>query len=649
MRYLHLPVLLILVLFTFSSVQAQQLIPMSDVDRYIQPELEVQGFPTTGAQIEAVRQEISQNITDELNNVVRQIGELEGGNPVGREWLQEVEQAASANTPQTAREQFISYRDRPQIDSVTGADTRPVLPQVPEGIDREASDLVNRISDSLRDIFRSEAGALPTYQYTGQRPATGLQALVERYGKEVNRINGEFAWNEQKRRQFSEALADGTSDYIQNRIDRYRNVTQRVMRRYIQIMNATQDLPIAGYWRVENEVEYQRSGTCEVYVCDGCGGGVIPQPEEEDPGEPLCGYEGDPSFLVWRGAEHPYVEGTSSIYSAATSVDIEIARDSNGATIRNMRTEHSTEYEVVAPDRIIVRDTFREIGGCTLTAEYALVLVRQDETVCNIIELPPDEGQATPEPTPVPGEPRQLRVGQPLYTDPAECDATTTPPPLGEVTLTAQPDGSMLMDYGTGQVTLYSYGSGNYEFNTGTGVQLRQIISLSLRDNGTRGYLSWSNWSGGKNCYASLDLTLPGAEPDPVSTPAPTADSSSGNDSTSPEQTAALLPGLYHAEWINLPGLCHAALQPTAPQFAEVALALPDAQTLQADYEGGQYTLINGAPGMFFALTDSETISGAASITVMDAQSASFGWTVADKGDASKSCVVMATLTRIGD
>jgi hypothetical protein len=638
---------LVVMLASFATVQAQQFIPMSDVDPYITHQLEVQQFPTTGAQIEAIRQEISQGIANEIGNVVESIGELDGVNQVGRAWLGEVEEAASANTPQTARQQWDDYRQRSTTNSE--GDDRPVLPQQPEGIDGEINDVITRVGDSVRDIFRSEAGELPQYQYTGQRPATGMQALAERYGREVNRLNAQFAWDEQRRREFAEAVADGASSYIDERIERYRNITKRMVRRFVQMMTASQELPISGYWRIEGEVEYARSGNCASYYCDGCGGGVIPQPEEEDPGEPLCGYDAAPPFLFWRGMEHPYLQGTSNIYSAATQVEIQIARNGNGATLGNLRTEHTLEYEVVAPDRIVVRDVFREIGGCSFSAEYVLVLVRPDETVCNITELP--DFSATPEPvvTPPPGESRPFRVGQPFYTDETQCDATTTPPTLDEITLTAQTDGSMRVEYAEGEITLYQQGQNYYEFNTGTGVALRQIVSLVLFEDGASGNLSWSNvdTASGKNCYASLDVTLPGAEPAPISTPAPDVADDPSQDNGVSQPASALSTGRYVAEWIELPGLCHADLEPVAPQFSEAIITVVDALTVTMDFNGETLTLENGAEGMFFALTMTSALNASTSLIVDSAESASFSWAGGDTADSSKTCVVMATLTRV--
>ena len=645
MRFFGFLALLGAMFVSMTTAQAQQLIPMSDVDPYISNQLEVQQFPTTGAQIESIRQDISREIANEISSVVEQIGELDGTNAVGRAWLGEVEEAASANTPQTAREQWDSYRQRgnPQTED------RPVLPQQPEGIDGEINDVVTRVSDSVRDIFRSEAGELPQYQYTGQRPATGLQALAERYGREVNRLNAEFAWDEQQRRQFAEAIADGASAYIDERIQRYRNVTKRVVRRFVQMMTASQELPISGYWRVEGEVEYTRSGNCAVYLCDGCGGGVIPQPEEEDPGEPLCGFDATPPFLVWRGMEHPYLEGTSSIYSAATQVEIQIARNGNGATLGNVRTEHTTEYEVVAPDRIVVRDVFREIGGCSMSAEYVLVLVRPDETVCNITELPDLDATSEPIVTPPPGEARPFRVGQPFYTDETQCDATTTPPTLEEITLTAQDDGSIVLGYGAEELTLYQQGQNYYEFNTGTGVALRQIVSLVLFEDGASGSLSWSNWetASGKNCYASLDVYLPGAEPDPISTPAPDVNVDPTPEGDISQPVGALSAGRYVAEWMELPGLCHADLEASAPHFDETIITVIDPLTVRMEFNGETVTLENGAEGMFFALTMSSQLNASGSLIVNDAESASFSWAGGDAVDSTKTCIVMATLTRV--
>ncbi|MBL8120706.1 MAG: hypothetical protein JNJ78_24500, partial [Anaerolineae bacterium] len=57
MRQIRVVLLLGVLLLAFSTVSAQQLIPMSDVDMYVSSELELQGFPTTGGQLESIRQE----------------------------------------------------------------------------------------------------------------------------------------------------------------------------------------------------------------------------------------------------------------------------------------------------------------------------------------------------------------------------------------------------------------------------------------------------------------------------------------------------------------------------------------------------------------------------------------------------------------
>jgi hypothetical protein len=504
--------------------------------------------------------------------------------------------------------------------------------------------VAGRIADSVRDIFQSEGGSIPEYQYTGQQPGSGLRGALERFRDRLGTLpQDETMVN----RQLIEAIADGTDGYIDERIARYRNITKRVIRRYIQMMAPSQDVPISGYWRVE-PYEVQRSGQCAIYICDGCGGGVIPQPEEEDPGEPLCGYGVEPPFLVWNGLEHPYLPGTSNIFSRATTSEWQIARDSNGATIRNLRVNHTTEYEVVAPDRIIVRDFIEEVGGCSLFAEYALVLVRQDETVCNIYEVPGGLPVDTPEPTPPPGEERVMRVGQPFYTDEQACVEGNRPPALDDLRLTAQPNGLMQVDYAGGSQTLYTESPNFYVYSTGTGQWPRQTITLVLLDGGAQGDLAWSIQAeaDASNCYVSYPLSLPGAEPELVSTPAPTAEPGS-NGGAEPGTGGAMPPGLYTAEWMEIPGLCNEALLPEGPSFTEATLTQTGPEGAALTWDGGGFDLAAYAPDMYVASDERETLLASVSLMPMGDGTLAFGWSAVSHADPSVTCTLMATLTPV--
>ncbi len=625
--------------------EAQVARPAQSIDTHIATQVELAGFPTTGSQIEAARQAISDHLSSEIDHVVEQIGELEQTSSVGRLYVEEIEAEAAAAPPVDSR--WGPYRDRPRIDPTTGQDTRPVLPQQPEGIDGELNDAANRIADSVRDIFRSEQGAIPEYQYTGQNSPEGLQGLLDRFRERLGTLPDD---PRAVMRQLKDAIVNGTDSYIDERIERYRNITKRVINRYIQIMTASDEVPISGYWRVE-PYEVQHTGNCISYYCDGCGGGVIPQPGEEDPGEPLCGYDAEPPFLVWRGLEHPYLPGTSNIFSRATTSEWQIARDSNGATLRNMRVNHTTEYEVVAPDRIIVRDFTEEVGGCSFFAEYVMVLVRQDETVCNIIELPSEMPIETPEPTPPPGEERTMRIGQPFYTDQASCQADNTPPlTSNEVRLTALPDSAMRVDYAGGSVTLYTEGDNFYVFETGTGVSPRQSISLILLDGGVEGDLSWSITNAdGQNCYVSFPLSLPGAAGEIGATPPPAATAEPDNGSSEqPDANLDIVPGVYTAEWIDIPGLCQEALRPEGPSFTEVTITLPDSSQLNMAWDGGEYAMSHFAPGMYVIMIANDTLNASVSLTAMGDGTLAFGWSAGSTTDTSLTCTLMATLTPRG-
>ncbi len=188
MRLLRFIPLLGLVLFVVTSASAQSDMA-AQLGIQIDTHVEMAGFPTTGSQAQALRDQIAENLSTEINSVTEQIGELEGGSSVGREWVEAVDAAAEANTPSTAAEQFESYRHSAQIDAVTGNDTRPTLPELPPPgeIDGQINQITTRVTDAVRDIFRSEDGsALPTYHPAENSSApTQLQQLMQQYGHEI--------------------------------------------------------------------------------------------------------------------------------------------------------------------------------------------------------------------------------------------------------------------------------------------------------------------------------------------------------------------------------------------------------------------------------------------------------------------------------
>lgn len=638
MRRCSLLSLFVFCLLAVGGVAAQDDLAAS-LGIYIDTHVELQGFPTTGSQIEAARQAVAQNIDREINHVIEAVGGLESTS-VGREYIEAVDAAVDGSTPLTSAQQFL--QTRPRNDPFS--DNRPAVPQH-DGIDAE---ITRQINDALRDLFRSDdGGELPTYQYT-ERPhqQTRLDELMQRYGREIAAMQGELALNEQEQRLLAEAVADGASDAIDAANPTHRNLVKRIIRRYVQVMTASQELPIAGYWRVP-PVEYSRSGACEIYTGDN--GGMAPITEEEWPTYPLCGYDpGDAlPFLVWQGHEAPYIPGTSSIYSPTSTVEIQVARSGSGATLRSVRTTHAVEYEVVAPDRIVVRESFIEEGGCSLYAEYTIELARQDETVCNLTEIPP-EPDAEPDPTVPPGESRVMQVGSPWYQDEAACDASNTPPDMDTMTLTANADHSLTLDYGSGTKTLYSSGWGYYEYSTGTNTP-REHIQLNLYDGGRAGHLNWSlrSASTGQDCHASRALGLPDAADFDTPLDAPTDDPQTGDPlETTGDEAAfgAVFPGEYSAEWIVMDGLCPADLLPFAPQFETATLSEPEtgAVALQFGDSALRFALIAAGTYMGSAPTDNGRID--TSLTTATPGQASFAWTWST-GDG-QMCMVMATLTK---
>src|SRR5690606_26812053 len=125
-------------------------------------------------------------------------------------------------------------------------DNRPAVPEY-DGID---SEIVRQINDAVRDIFRSSDGSeLPVYQPPANPSAPArMQDLMQRYGQEMAMLRGQLELSGQQMQQLSAAVADGASAAIDAANPAHRDLVRRIIRRYVQVMTPSQELPIAGYW-----------------------------------------------------------------------------------------------------------------------------------------------------------------------------------------------------------------------------------------------------------------------------------------------------------------------------------------------------------------------------------------------------------------
>ncbi|MCC6615255.1 MAG: hypothetical protein IT320_17405 [Anaerolineae bacterium] len=487
-------------------------------------------------------------------------------------------------------------------------------------------------------------------QHAGEAPrdprAEAISNAVAQYGQEEAALQGRPALSERDSATLRRAVRDGAHDYVDGSNIRRKQIVRRYVDQLVQIMVPSQMLPINGYWRAQ-PFSMTQSGQCQALTGDNDGPSAM---DDSNPGQPLCGYEnpGGLPFIVWESGDHPYLPGTSSIYSQAPETRTELMYDQNGQTIGSKRVTMTREYEVIAPDQIRVHLVMAEENGCTLTGDYLLELVTADESVC--AQTPP---MSTPEPTQTPPSDTIYRVGLPFVTSPEQCNERNTPPEFDEARVAPQPDGSMLLDYGTGSQTLYQAGDRYYTFEGDTGDGARTVISLTLLDDGSAS-IFWSvNTRDGNICSVSLPLEIPGTEGDesasttPTATPAPIGVGSSGDQGQAVNYS---LHGRFRITWNIMDMLCPPDMQSMLPGWAEATLAQPDTATLTFDVEAASFTLSDMTGSGQYAYFD---MSDPAQMIVMSVSptgpgTASLSWTgMPTDGDGQKMCIAMADLEQI--
>ncbi len=569
------------------------------------------GLPSGDGAISAGEQALGAALSSEIDAFAQQVSEFAQSSPENSGWVASIEQTAQkfngqiesipaqgdpraqaisdavaqygqevealqAQTPLDPRAQAIS-------DAVAQYGSEPVLD--PRG--QAISDAVAQYGNEPVLDPRAQAISDAVAQYGRQSVDPRAQAIsdaVAQYGKEIAQEQGQGQLSLDDQRRVVQTVRESASEYIDQSGVEHPAIAKRHINHLIQIMVPQHLLPINGYWRAL-PFSMTTSGQCvNTYGDnDGPGGNSV----EEDPGQPLCGYasEGMLPFIVWNGETQPYLPGSSSIYSQEPRFDIEIVRDGNGQSTGSVKMTTTVEYEVVAPDQIHVHLLIQEEDGCSMSADYILELVTADESVCAVAPA-----ISTPEPTEPPPvvEEGPYQVGLPLFNDETECHENNTPPAFSEMRLLEQPDGSIVMDYGTGQQVVYHSGSSYYEYDSGMAGATRQSISLYLYSDGSGGSLSWSiNAKDGNICYASHDLTLPGAENSMEATPAPDGSDDSGESGAVSDlgdaPSVPLPEGTYNVTWAEFPGLpCPASMQPDVPNFPQVTITAADGGYLLA-------------------------------------------------------------------
>ncbi len=620
---MRLRLLIVLALFVFgiSAVFAQD----GSLPATIDARAAANGLPSGDGVVSPAEQAVAEAVWNEINAFSQDVNDFASSSPENGAWVDSAEQTVQdfnqqvtnitsdstrASIIANAVEQYGQNVDALQAQAPLGPRAQAIHDAVEQYgsepvIDPRGQAIHDAVEQYGQDIVDPRAQAIhDAVEQYGQEivdpRAKAIHDAVEQYGQENAQAQGQGQLSIADQQRLAQTVRESASTYIDNAGINHPGITKRRINHLVQIMVPQQTLPTNGYWRV-SPYSVSATGHCINDWGDNDGPSAN---DPSDPGQPLCGYanQGALPFIVWENENHPYLPGSSSIYSREPQVDYQLNHNGSGASLSSVRTTTTREYEVVAPGEIHVHLFIQEDSGCSLSADYTLVLVTANEAVCPAMQ---PSAISTPEPTEPPPVVEQgtYRAGLPLITDANQCSDATLPPEFDAVHLLEQPDRSVVVDYGSGTQVVYPGSSGYYEFDTGSATSVRRVISLVLFDGGASGSISWSaNAKDGKICYVSRDLTLESAAPngDLVSTPAaPAASDSSGadQDAAGADSTGAasgLPTGNYAVTWADIPGAaCPDDLKPKLPGFAQATIAAA---------EGG-YTLSAGSDSYLLTLS----------------------------------------------
>ncbi len=586
------------------------------------------GLPSGDGVISPAENAISEVIWNDINRFNQGLDEFEATSPANTAAIDEVEI--------TITDYYVKVFD-PASRPDAQADMATSLQQLTDEITNELY-LDHLTEELVNEIVQDQI----------------WQELIE--ATEQYLLENEAAYNPQA---VGETIKQGANDYIQNETKiKRKNINRKRVENMVEFYVPSQLLPTNGMWRVR---PYTASftGNCDSVLGglargdgdDGTGGA-------DDPGEPLCGFEnpGGLPFITWQYDMHMYLPGTNNVYSGMPEVGYTASHSSfNGPTDGSQRSERTIEYEVISPDLIRVHYLIRYSGGCAIEATYEMELVTADESVCpDLSSYDPTKGDSDPVEI-IPGQGEQsvpvrsndevpteeppvsegpYTVGAPLMPPAAACEM----PPLTEVRLLDQGSGVLVLDYGTGQQTLYRDGTG-FTFDSGFGASGWENINLYFNGDGS-GYLTWNKTTtSGQMCNLSQDLYLPGTAPVNNTPVEPT-----GATGDAPVVGGTFTDGTYGVEWATAMTVCPADMQALLPTYAQVTVTFTDDTTVVLSYDGGEMVLTDSmglGTFMYMDVTASPMIT--VGLTNLGGMDVLLSWMA--MSPTGSSCMTSATFT----
>jgi uncharacterized protein YgiM (DUF1202 family) len=274
----------------------------------------------------------------------------------------------------------------------------------------------------------------------------------------------------------------------------------------VEFLASQVTLPTAGWWRPARFTNVFTGECLSGPVADGDGGGGA-----ELPTIPVYGIKlpGKRAYLIVQTQAYPHVEGTTDRFGGDRAPYYEAKRDDNFQTIGTIETVYSDDYQVLAPDRILVTISSQETGGCSSTGSYEMTLITADDSVIDenaaAETIEQYEMYATPQPVAdINDGLYDVSFGDPVGT----CDETLGPPDIDTMQVTPNGDDSITLETDTVSYTVYREGRNSYQYDAGRGEPHIQV-SLNVSEDGLS--FSWlANDNEGGLCLINADLTFTG-------------------------------------------------------------------------------------------------------------------------------------------
>lgn len=300
---------------------------------------------------------------------------------------------------------------------------------------------------------------------------------------------------------------------------------------------------------------------------------------------PVCQAQDQHVLTIYeQGFSYPHM--VSNAYGQGSVNRTMLVQD--GVSTGTYTTLSGTQIEVLSRTQFVVKQVYRERGGCSQIITTYYELVEETETACEqVIEVVPEdlpqEPISTPPPLP-PIETESYTVAMPII--PETCTADTRPPDaFTQAALTVDEGyGALTVDYGAGTFTAFQNGDLKYSY-----ADTRQgVFMLDFTFYGEQIGFHWYKANAGGECM--IDGELRPTLPENTDAPAP--------DTNTP--MAVIVGRPYTVTWTPMEAFCTPETLAALPNFTQATLTAQD-NGFVLNFDGGSYALVDESGANFYS------------------------------------------------